>query len=126
MRAGAATSAGMDALPKIDRAGFEKIAREPGVTLLDFGAERCGPCRVMEPVLAQLATEYGARVRVVAVDCDREPELAERFLVRSMPTFVFWRDGREVGRIVGSRPRAFVAGVLDRALAGDVAIAAPR
>jgi thioredoxin 1 len=116
----------MDALPKIDLAGFEKIAREPGVTLLDFGAERCGPCRVMEPVLAQLAQEYGARVRVVAVDCDREPVLAERFLVRSMPTFVFWRDGREVGRIVGSRPRAFVAGVLDRALDGDVAIAAPR
>lgn len=125
MRAAVATSPGMDALPTIDLAGWDALASQPGVTLLDFGAERCGPCRVMEPVLASLAKEYGRRVRVVAVDCDREPELAQRFLVRSMPTFVFWRDGREVGRVVGSRPRAFVAGVLDRALAGDVAIAAP-
>ena len=46
-------------------------------------------------------------------------------MVRSMPTLVLLRDGREVGRIVGSRPRGFVAGVLDRALNGDVAIAAP-
>lgn len=125
MRAPVATSAGMETLPTIDLAGFDAIARAPGVTLLDFGAEHCAPCRAMGPVLAALAREYGARVRVVAVDCDREPALAERFLVRSMPTFVVWRDGREVGRIVGSRPRAFVAGVLDRALAGDVAIAAP-
>ena len=116
----------MDALPTIDLAGFEAIAREPGLTLLEFGAQRCGPCRAMEPVLAQLAQEYVRWVRVIAVDCDREPALAERFFVRSMPTFVVWRDGREVGRIVGSRPRAFLAGVLDRALAGDVAIAAPR
>jgi thioredoxin 1 len=119
------TSPIMDALPTIDTAGVDALARAPGVTLLDFGAERCMPCRALTPVLAALAEEYRGRVRIAAVDCDRDPELAERFLVRSMPTLVVWRDGREVGRVVGLRPRAFVAGVLDRALAGDVAIASP-
>jgi thioredoxin len=115
----------MQALPTLDLAGFAALARAPGVTLLDFGAERCMPCRALAPVLAALADEYRGRVRIAAVDCDRDPALAERFLVRSMPTLVVLRDGREVGRVVGLRPRAFVAGVLDRALAGDVAIASP-
>jgi thioredoxin 1 len=125
MRGGLATLRGMDVLPTIDLAGADALARAPGVTLLDFGAERCMPCRALVPVLAALAEEYRGRVRIAAVDCDREPALAERYLVRSMPTLVVLRDGREVGRVVGSRPRAFVAGVLDRALAGHVAIAGP-
>lgn len=111
-------------MPKaIDLAGFEKLG--PGTFLLDFTAKWCGPCKVMNPVLDVLATEYKGRVDIVAIDVDDEPLLAQRFNVRSMPTFVVLRDGREVGRVVGSRPRAFVAGVLDRALSGDVAIAAP-
>lgn len=109
----------------LDSASFDAVARAPGVLLLDFTAAWCGPCRVMNPILETLATEYTGRVRVAAIDVDHEPTLAQRFDVRSMPTFVVLRDGREVGRIVGSRPRAFVAGVLERALAGDVAIAAP-
>jgi thioredoxin len=96
-----------------------------GITVIDFTAAWCGPCRVMEPVLASLATEYAGRARFAAVDVDADPALAQRFDVRSMPTLVLWRDGREVGRIVGSRPRAFVAGVIDRVLDGDSAVTAP-
>jgi len=113
------------ALQSIDLATFESLANTPGITVFDFTAAHCGPCRTLAPILEALAVEYAGRARVVAVDVDREPMLAERFLVRSMPTLVVWRDGREVGRIVGTRPRNFVAGVLDRALAGDVAIAGP-
>lgn len=119
------TSPCMTALPHIDVPAFEALTRVPGVTLIDFTARWCGPCKVMEPVLAALATEYTGRARLVAIDVNDEPVIAERFLVRSMPTIVVMRDGREVGRIVGSRPRAYVAGVLDRALSGDVAIASP-
>ena len=95
------------------------------VKLIDFTAKWCGPCRQMDPVLESLAAEYAGRVEMAYVDVDEDPITAQRFDVRSMPTFVVMRDGREVGRIVGARPRAFVAGVLDRALAGDVAIASP-
>lgn len=95
------------------------------IDLLEFGAKWCGPCRQMEPVIAALAREYAGRVHLTVVDVDDDPALAQRYDVRSMPTFVLLRDGREVGRIIGARPRAFVAGVIDRALGGDVAITAP-
>jgi thioredoxin 1 len=95
------------------------------IKMIDFTAKWCGPCKQMEPVLHALAKEYSGQVELVAIDVDDEPIAAQRYNVRSMPTLVFERDGREVGRIVGTRPRAFVAGVLDRVLSGDVAVASP-
>lgn len=89
-----------------------------------FTAAWCGPCKTLRPILAELAREY-PMVRFTEVDCDAEPDVAQAANVRSMPTLVLTRDGREVGRVVGARPRAFIAGVIDRALAGDVAITAP-
>ena len=109
----------------LNQTALEAVAASGGVHVIDFTAKWCGPCRQMTPVLDQLAREYAGRVQFAAVDCDDEPQIAQRYDVRSMPTFVVLRDGREVGRIVGARPRAFVAGVIDRALGGDVAITAP-
>jgi thioredoxin 1 len=97
----------------------------PGVTLVDFTAAWCAPCRQLTPILHQLADEYRGRARVVAVDVDDDPAVAQAFRVTAMPTVVLLRDGAEVGRFVGLRPKRFVVGVLDRALDGDVAIAAP-
>ena len=93
------------------------------VSLVDFTAAWCGPCKIMKPILDGLSAHYQIPLRYVDVEIDRE--LANSYMVKSMPTLVVLRDGKEVGRIVGSRPRAFVAGVIDRALAGDVAIANP-
>jgi thioredoxin-like negative regulator of GroEL len=76
-------------------------------------------------VLVELAREYAGHARIAAVDVDHEPQLAEQFSIRATPTLVILRDGREVGRVIGSRSRSFLRGVLDRALAGDTAIAGP-
>ena len=97
----------------------------PIITVLDFTAAWCGPCKTIAPILASLQLEYGSRIRVVEIDVEADPVAAERYGVRSMPTLVLVRDDREVGRTVGARPRSFYAGMLDRALAGDTAIANP-
>ena len=98
---------------------------EHGLVLLDFTASHCGPCKMLTPVLAALEREYRGRFELVEVDCDHEQMTAMQYNVRATPTVVLVRDGREVGRMIGARPRAFVAGMIDRALGGDVAIASP-
>lgn len=79
----------------------------------------------MLPMLEALADEYSSHVRMYSIDCDAEHEVAAQYGVRAMPTLVLLRDGREVGRVVGARNQSFVRGILDRAIAGDSAIATP-
>lgn len=98
---------------------------ERGLVILDFTAEHCAPCRQLAKVLERVATDYAGRLDVLEVDVGADFDLARRFDVRATPTLVLWRDGREVGRAIGARPLAFVAGMVDRALAGDVSIASP-
>ena len=95
------------------------------ITIMDFTAKWCGPCRQLKPVLHEIEKEYGGRAKVQEIDTDDDPVTAQQFRVTAMPTVVLMRDGREVGRFVGARPKKFVVGVLERALAGDVAIASP-
>ena len=72
--------------------------------LVDFTASWCPPCRVMAPVLAELAAERDD-MRIVQLDVDAYQRTAAEYGVLSMPTFILFRDGREVQRLVGARPR---------------------
>src|SRR4051812_18872944 len=80
--------------------------------LVDFWAAWCGPCRVMHPVLTELAGDRGD-LRVVRVDAEANVATAARYGVLAMPTFLLFRDGEPVLRLVGSRPRRRLEGELE-------------
>ena len=74
--------------------------------LVDFWATWCGPCRMVGPVVAEIAEEYEGKVKVGKVNVDEEDELAERFGVQSIPTIILFKNGEEAARQVGFAPKA--------------------
>ena len=76
-----------------------------GMTLVDFWAAWCLPCRMVAPVIDELAAEYEGRVRVAKVDIDSEGALAVRYGVMSIPTVVLFKDGKEVKRFIGAQDK---------------------
>lgn len=86
-----------------------------GVTLVDFWAEWCGPCRMLAPVVDEIAGEYTGRAKVAKVNIDNEGDLAARYRVNSIPTLLVIKDGQEKGRLVGVQPKAKIAAALDLA-----------
>lgn len=100
----------------LDKEGFDAAISE-GVILVDFWATWCNPCRMIAPILEQLAEEYQGKVRIGKVDVDQQPELAERFTVMSIPTLILFKDGAPVDKVIGVTPKASLSKMLDGALA---------
>lgn len=93
---------------------FDRVIAETDVpVVVDFWADWCMPCRFMAPVLDQLARERMGEVLVAKLDVDRNPETAQRFMIRGIPTLMVFRGGREVAREVGVVPRARVEALLE-------------
>ena len=84
----------------------QQVEQQDGVTVVDFWAEWCGPCRMIAPVLDQLAAEYSGKVKVTKLDVDANIKTATRFNVRSIPTLLFFKDGKLVDQVVGALPKA--------------------
>lgn len=88
-------------------ADFEtQVEKNLGVTVVDFWATWCGPCRMIAPILEQLSIEYEGKVRVTKLDVDSNQKTAMRFDVRSIPTLIFFKDGKVVDRVIGAVPKA--------------------
>ncbi len=83
------------------------------VVLLDFWADWCGPCRMLAPVLEEIAHEYDGRVIVGKVNVDEQPELANAFSVQSIPMLVVMKDGRIVHQTVGFQEKNAVVKLLE-------------
>ena len=88
--------------------------------LVDFWATWCGPCRVIAPTIEELATEFEGRAKVVKLDVDHNPQTAQKYGIRSIPSLLFFKDGRPVDQMVGVVPKPALAQKLD-ALAGQTA-----
>ena len=96
-------------------ATFEaEVEQSKGLTLVDFSATWCPPCRLIEPILDEIATERHGVVKVAKVDTDENMRTTARFNVRSAPTILFFKDGQLVDRIVGAVPKARIDAVIDK------------
>jgi thioredoxin 1 len=86
----------------LDAAAFEsEVVRAAGPVLVDFSADWCPPCRMIEPVVAELASTLGDRLAVFRLDVDHEPGVGARYGVLSMPTLILFAGGRPLDRLVG-------------------------
>lgn len=98
---------------KITRENFENEVMKSNIpVLIDFWAPWCGPCRMMGPIIEQLAEEYERKAKVGKVNVDEEGELSQAFGVMSIPTIVLVKDGKVVKQAVGARPKAEVEAML--------------
>ena len=92
----------------------QEVEQASGLTIVDFWATWCGPCRMIAPILEQLSTEYEGRVKVTKLDVDANIKTGSRFNVRSIPTLLFFKDGKQVDQIIGAVPKARIEAVLQK------------
>ena len=108
-----------DLIKHVSDATFEAdVLKAPGAVLVDYWAEWCGPCKMLGPVLDELATEYAGKAKVAKVNIDDYQDLAGQFGIRSIPTLLIFKGGQVVEQSVGLKSKKDLKASLDRAIAG--------
>ena len=93
----------------VDQGAFQKEVREAELpVLLDVWAAWCGPCRMIAPVLEQIAAENEAKLKVAKLNSDENPALAQELGVMSLPTLILFKQGQEVTRLIGAMPKPMI------------------
>ncbi|QDX00979.1 thioredoxin [Staphylococcus chromogenes] len=103
------------ALIEVNDSNFDEQINK-GVKLVDFWATWCGPCKMIAPVLEDLAADYGGKADVLKLDVDQNQATAAKYEVMSIPTLIVFKDGEAVDKVVGFQPKENLAQVLDKHL----------
>ena len=99
----------------INEASFEKaVLQSPVPTIVDFWASWCGPCKMIAPLLDEIAREEEGRVRITKVNIDDEPALMQRYGVRAVPTLLFFKNGELKEQVVGGLPKKAIVDSLNK------------
>lgn len=93
---------------------FQTIVKQ-GISLVDCWAEWCQPCKIMNPIISDLADEIGDTVHICKLNVDHNNKIAARYGIRNIPTILIFKDGIEVNRIVGAKPKSFLLAELKKA-----------
>jgi thioredoxin 1 len=87
----------------------QEVLETEELVLVDFWAPWCGPCRMLEPVVNEIAAEYVGQVKVVKLNTDQYPTVASHYGIRSIPTLIVFKGGRQVDTVVGAVPKTTLA-----------------
>lgn len=102
---------------KVTKDNFEsEVLKSDQVVLVDFWAVWCGPCKILGPIVSELATEHAGKLTVAKINVDEEPELTQQYGIMSIPTMKFFKNGQIVGEIVGAAPKPAIEAELSKHL----------
>jgi thioredoxin 1 len=99
-----------------DRDFESEVLKSEEPVLVDFWAPWCGPCRAVAPIVEELSGEYAGKVKFTKLNTDDSPQIPGKYRIMGIPTLIVFKGGKEVGRIVGARPKGDLKREIDKAL----------